>query len=67
MLGFAAPVTELPTGCILGKHVDEVEWTATNEAHGRAVKQIYVYPLCRDVQSRLTQDSAPRWITWEDA
>lgn len=38
-----------------------------HEAHGRAVKQIYVYPLCHDVQSRLTQDSAPRWITWEDA
>ncbi len=33
-----------------------------HEAHGRAVKQIYVYPLCRDVQRPLTQDSAPRWI-----
>jgi hypothetical protein len=38
-----------------------------HEAYGRAVKQIYVYPLCRDVQRRLTQDSAPRWITWKDA
>ena len=37
-----------------------------HEAHGRAVKQIYVYPLCRDVQRRLIQDSAPRWIPWED-
>ena len=27
-----------------------------HEAHGRAVKQIYVYPLCRDMQSRLRQD-----------
>jgi hypothetical protein len=33
-----------------------------HEAHGRSVKQIYVYPLCRDVQRRLTKDSAPRWI-----
>lgn len=24
--------------------------------------RVYVYPLCRDVQRRLTQDSAPRWI-----
>jgi hypothetical protein len=38
-----------------------------HEAHGRAVKCIYIYPLCRDVQGRLTQDSAPRWIPWEDA
>ncbi len=38
-----------------------------HEAHGRAVKCIYIYPLCRDVQRRLTQDSAPRWIPWEDA
>jgi hypothetical protein len=33
-----------------------------HEAHGRAVKQIYVYPLYRDAQRRLAQDSAPRWI-----
>ncbi len=33
-----------------------------HEAHGRAVKRIYVYPLRRDAQRRLTQDSAPRWI-----
>jgi hypothetical protein len=38
-----------------------------HEAHGRAVKRIYIYPLCRDVQHRLAQDSAPRWIPWEDA
>jgi hypothetical protein len=31
-----------------------------HEAHGRSVKRIYVYPLCRDAQRRLTQDSAPR-------
>ncbi len=30
-----------------------------HEAHGRAVKRIYVYQLCRDAQQRLTQDSAP--------
>ena len=37
-----------------------------HEAHGRAVKRIYIYPLCRDVQRRLTQDSAPHWIPWEE-
>ena len=38
-----------------------------HEAQGRAVKRIYVYPLCRDVQHRLAQDSAPRWIPWQEA
>jgi hypothetical protein len=33
-----------------------------HEAHGRAVKRIYVYPLCRDVQYRLAQSCAPRWV-----
>jgi len=37
-----------------------------HEAHGRAVKRIYIYPLCRDVQRRLTQDYAPHWIPWEE-
>jgi hypothetical protein len=37
-----------------------------HEAHGRAVKCIYIYPLCHDVQRRLTQDSASRWIPWEE-
>ena len=36
-------------------------------AHGHAVKRIYIYPLCRDAQRRLTQACAPRWIPWEDA
>jgi hypothetical protein len=35
-------------------------------AHGRAVKR-YIYPLCRDVQHLLAQDSAPRWISREEA
>jgi hypothetical protein len=38
-----------------------------HEAHGRAVKRIYIYPLCRDARRRLAQDSSPRWIPWEDA
>jgi len=38
-----------------------------HEAHGRSVKRIYIYPLCRDVQRRLTKDSAPRWIPREEA
>jgi hypothetical protein len=33
-----------------------------HEAHGRSVKRIYVYPLCRDVQYRLAQSCAPRWF-----
>ena len=33
-----------------------------HEAHGRAVKRIYIYPLCRDVQRRLIQDSEARWF-----
>jgi hypothetical protein len=36
-----------------------------HEAHGRAVKRTYT--LCRDAQRRLAQDSAPRWIPWEEA
>jgi hypothetical protein len=38
-----------------------------HEARGRAVKRIYVYPLCRNVRHRLAQDTAPRWIPWEEA
>jgi len=38
-----------------------------HEAHGRAVKRIYVYHLCRDAQRRLRQDSAPHWISRENA
>ena len=38
----------------------------SHETHGRAVKQIYVYPLCRDAQRRLTPDSPPRWIAGEE-
>lgn len=38
-----------------------------HEAHGRAVKRVYVYPLYRDVRRRLTQDSAPHWSPWEGA
>ncbi|HYN24166.1 MAG TPA: DUF4338 domain-containing protein [Pyrinomonadaceae bacterium] len=33
-----------------------------HEAHGCAVKRIYVYPLWRDGQHRLAQNSAPRWF-----
>lgn len=37
-----------------------------HQAHGRAVKRIYVYRLCRDAQRRLAQDAEPRWIPWEE-
>jgi len=38
-----------------------------HEAHGHPMKRIYVYPLCRDVQRRLTQAAAPLWSPWEEA
>ncbi len=38
-----------------------------HEAHGQPVKRIYVYPLCPNLHVRLAQDSAPRWIPWEEA
>jgi len=31
------------------------------------VKLIYVHRLCRDAQQWLAQDSAPRWIPWQEA
>jgi len=40
---------------------------AFGDAGRRAVKLIYVYRLCRDAQRRLAQDSAPRWIPWQEA
>jgi hypothetical protein len=30
-------------------------------AHGAAVKDLYVYPLCRHVQQRLRSAAAPVW------
>jgi hypothetical protein len=38
-----------------------------HKADGRAIKRIYVYRLCCDAQRRLAQDSAPRWIPWEES
>jgi len=38
-----------------------------HQAHGRAVKRIYVYRLCRYAQRRLAQDAVPRWIPWQEA
>ena len=37
-----------------------------HQAHGRAVKRIYIYPLCRNVQRRLAPDSAPPWIATKE-
>ena len=37
------------------------------EAQGRVVKLVYIYPLCRDAQRRLTQDSGLRWIPSQQA
>jgi len=34
-----------------------------HQAHGRAVKQIYVFPLCRHVQRRLCQPAAPTIVS----
>jgi hypothetical protein len=33
-----------------------------HEARGRSLKRIYIYPLCRNAQHRLAQNSAPRWF-----
>jgi hypothetical protein len=50
----------------LGKTRGRGRMDQHHEAHGRSVKRIYVYPLCHNVQRRLTQDSAPRWIGSEE-
>lgn len=46
----------------LGKTRGRGRMDQHHEAHGRAVKHIYIYPLCRDVQRRLAPDSAPLGI-----
>jgi hypothetical protein len=38
-----------------------------HEAHGRMLKRIYVYALGHNVQLRLAQDLAPRWVPSEVA
>ena len=51
---------------IWGRRAVGAGWTSIT-THGHAVKRIYVYPPSRDVQRRLTQASAPRWIPWMEA
>jgi Druantia protein DruA len=41
----------------LGKTSGRGRMDRNHEAHGRAVKQIYVYPLCSDLRSRLSESS----------
>ena len=33
-----------------------------HQAHGRAPKQVYVYPLCPQVQQRLKTATPPQWV-----
>jgi len=33
-----------------------------HEGHGRAIKDIYVFALCRDVRRRLCQDPPPIFL-----
>jgi hypothetical protein len=44
----------------LGKTRGRGRMDQHHAAHGRSVKQIYIYPLCRNVQRRLKQTCAPR-------
>jgi hypothetical protein len=50
----------------LGKTRGRGRMDQHHKDHGRSVKMIYVYPLCRDVQRRLTKHSGPRWIDREE-
>jgi len=45
----------------LGKTQGRGRMDRTHSAEGRAVKDIYIYPLCRDTRRRLCQDSAPAY------
>lgn len=51
----------------LGKTRGRGRMDQQHEAHGCAVKRIYVYPLCRDGQHKLAQNSAPSWVPREEA
>lgn len=43
----------------LGKTRGRGRMDRTHASEGRAVKDIYIYPLCRDARRRLCRDSAP--------
>jgi hypothetical protein len=45
----------------LGQTTGRGRMDREHAAHGAAVKDIYVYPLCRNVQSRLQSAAAPQW------
>lgn len=45
----------------LGKTQGRGRMDRAHARHGRAVKDIYIYPLCRDARQRLCQDPAPEF------
>ncbi|HET8562839.1 MAG TPA: DUF4338 domain-containing protein [Candidatus Binatia bacterium] len=45
----------------LGKTQGRGRMDRDHTGHGRAVKDIYIYPLCRNARRRLCQDSAPEF------
>ncbi len=45
----------------LGKTQGRGRMDRDHVSHGRAIKDIYIYPLCRNARRRLCQDSAPEF------
>jgi hypothetical protein len=45
----------------LGQTTGRGRMDREHEAHGAAVKDLYVYPLCRHVEQRLRSATAPVW------
>ncbi len=45
----------------LGQTAGRGRMDRRHQAHGRAVKELYVYPLCRNVGQRLRSAGAPVW------
>jgi hypothetical protein len=51
----------------LGQTAGRGRMDREHRAHGEAVKDLYVYPLCRQVQQRLRHAAAPQWREPEEA
>ena len=45
----------------LGKTQGRGRMDRAHASHGRAIKDIYIYPLCRNVRRRLCRDPAPQF------
>ncbi len=51
----------------LGKTQGRGRMDQDHAGHGRAIKDIYVYPLCRNARRRLCQDPAPKFREFSEA